>query len=149
QRLLDLTSLVSGLGLAILGPIAVYSEPFMRLWVGPAYFAGYAVSVLASVNAWLWSLSALWSWPVSGTGRVHRWLPYAVVSAILNIGISVVATIRLGIIGPLLGTLAAFVLVQSWGWPRVLRELFSIEPRRLLGRAAAPMLWGGPYLAVL
>ncbi|PYQ14449.1 MAG: hypothetical protein DMF80_12625 [Acidobacteria bacterium] len=149
QRLLDLTSLLSGVGLATLGPIVVYNQPFMRLWVGPGYFAGYAVCVTASINAWLWSLSTLWSWPISGTGRVRHWLPYAVTSAVLNISISVFATIRLGVVGPLLGTLAAFVLVQSWALPRVLWELFSIEPRQLLGRAAVPLLWGGPYLGIL
>ena len=149
KRLLELTSLVSALSLATLGPIAVYTEHFIRLWVGPVYFAGFAVSCLASVNAWLWSLSSLWSWPVSGTGHVRRWLPYAVASAIVNLLISILATMQLGVMGPLLGTLAGFLLVHSWGLPRVLWEAFSLEPRQLLEHATAPMLWGVPYVGVL
>ena len=68
SRLLELSGLVSGLGLSLLGPIAAYNRQFTQHWLGPAMYAGDAVTVLACVNGWLWSIFSLWGWPLSGTG---------------------------------------------------------------------------------
>ncbi|MEP7341482.1 MAG: oligosaccharide flippase family protein [Acidobacteriota bacterium] len=145
HRLLELTRLVSGLGVCVLGPIAAYNHHFVARWVGAGNFAGEAVGVLACVNVWFWAVFSLWGWPISGTGNIARWMPYAMVSSAVNLIVSLIATTTLGLIGPLVGTLTAFMLVQVWGMTRVLGQLFALSPGELWRHAVQPLWWGGAY----
>lgn len=149
RRFLELTSLVSGLGLCLLGPIAAYNHHFVVMWVGVENFGGEKIGLLACFNVWLWALFSLWGWPISGTGNIAGWTPYAVLSSVVNLAVSLIATAMFGLIGPLLGTLVAFLFIQSWGMARVLSALFSISPVELWRRALEPLWWGAPYAAAL
>ena len=91
----------------------------------------------------------MWAWPISGTGNIRRWVPYAVAATAINVGGSIGGTVKFGLRGPLLGTLAAFVLIYSWSLPLVLKELFALAPFALLREALAPMIWGIPYCAAV
>jgi O-antigen/teichoic acid export membrane protein len=149
SRLLELTGMVSGLGLALLAPIAAYNRQFMQHWLGPATYAGDAVSLLACLNGWLWSIFSLWGWPLSGTGKIGAWAPYSVVFLVVNLGVSLAATFKVGMTGPLLGTLTGFLFVTSWAMPRVLHQEFGIRPRHLFAAAARPLLLGAPYAVLV
>ena len=148
-RLLELTSLVSSLSICVLGPIAAYNHFFIDKWVGAANYAGGAVSLVACVNMWFWAVFSLWGWPINGTGQVGRWVPYAVAFAAVNLLVSIVGVIKFGLIGPLAGTLAGFVLVQSWAMTRVLGQLFGFRAVLLWRSALSPFLWGAPFLVLL
>lgn len=148
-RLLELTSLVSGLGICMLGTVASYNHYFIDRWVGEGNYAGEAVTIIACVNIWLWAVYGLWGWPVSGTGNIGMWVPYAVAFATINILVSVAATFAVGIIGPLIGTLTAFIFINSWAMPRVLSQIFRFSPWELWRAALAPFVWGLPYVLIL
>lgn len=148
-RLLELTSLVSSLSICVLGPIAAYNHFFIERWVGAANFAGGAVSILACVNVWFWAVFSLWGWPINGTGNVRRWVPYAIAFAAVNLVVSIVGVIKFGLVGPLAGTLAGFVLVQSWAMTMVLGRLFGFRASGLWRAALSPFLWGAPFLVLL
>lgn len=149
QRLMELTGLISGLGAAILGPIAAYNHHFVRQWVGAAADAGEIVTLLACVNAWLWALFSLWSWPILGTGNIARWAPYSGAFILVNLPISVGATHLFGLAGPLLGSTAGFLLIDAWAMPRVLKRVFRLSPAGLWQAALAPLRWGLPFSAVV
>ena len=147
--LLDLTSIVSGLGLVFLVPIAAFNHHFVRLWVGPSNYAGSAVTVMTCVNVWLWSIYSLWGWLLLGTGHIARWVPYAAASTVVNLVISVIATRFAGMVGPVVGTLAAFLLLTSWALPRVLHRVFQLSPVGLWRTVMEPWKWGAFYTAGL
>lgn len=149
SRLLELTGMVSGLGLALLGPIAAFNRQFTEHWLGPAVYAGDLVSVLACVNGWLWSIFSLWGWPLGGTGKIGAWAPYSLAFLVVNLGVSVAATFKFGLAGPLLGTLSGFLAVTVWAMPRVLKQEFGIRPWHLYAAAARPLLLGAPYSVLL
>ncbi|MEO6391494.1 MAG: lipopolysaccharide biosynthesis protein, partial [Pyrinomonadaceae bacterium] len=148
-RLLELTALVSSLSICALAPIAAYNHHFIARWVGEANFGGDAVTVLACVNVWFWGIFSLWNWPISGTGNIRKWVPFAVAFAVINLAVSIFGAVRFGLIGPLLGTLAAFVFVNCWAMPRLLGQLFAISPAALWRAALAPFLWGVPLIAAV
>lgn len=148
-RLVELTSTVSGLGVVFLGPIVAYNHHFIRQWVGPATYAGEAVTVIACINIWGWSIYSAWGWPLLGTGQIGRWVPYAIVSTVVNVNISAFATLRLGLIGPLLGTLTGFLIVNSWALPRILKQTFKISPCQIWRAALTPLTWGLLYTVIL
>lgn len=144
QRLVELTEMVSGLGLVCIGPIVAYNPHLLRLWVGNAGFAGDAVSTLACMNVWLSAICSLWGWPITGVGEIRRLLPYVVLSTVINVMASLLCTFKLGLIGPLLGTMIAFAAISSWAIPRVLQNVFGIDPKRLWFAALSPFAWALP-----
>ena len=148
-RVLELTGMVSGLGLAVLVPIAAFNPLFVRLWVGNASFAGEAVTLLACVNGFLWAVYALWGWTLLGTGHIRRWMPFAVFATLVNVVASLIATVKVGMVGPLVGTTLGFLLVTSWALPRTLGHVFGMSAWTLWRTALAPLAWGVPYAAGL
>src|SRR5262249_52558978 len=92
SRMLELSSLVSGIGVAVLAPIAAHTRQFIALWLGPKTYAGDAVTVLACLNGWLWSIFSLWGWPITGTGNIAAWAPYSLTFLAVNLAVSVIAT---------------------------------------------------------
>lgn len=149
DRMTELTTLISGAGLAVLGPVAAYNQHFIRLWVGQSYYAGHWVTAMACVNIWLWAISSFWGWPISGSGNIASLLPYAIAFTILNVSVSVLGVLTVGLPGPLIGTFAAFLLIHSWAMPRILSRIFAPELASIWKSAVRPLLWGLPYAAVL
>jgi len=150
RRLLELTGMISGLALAILGPIAAYNRSFVRYWIGEEVYAGEAVTLLACLIALLYSIYLLWGWLLLGTGYIARWVPYSIASTLVNVTVSVFGTFGLGLIGPLIGTAASLLLVTSWALPRVLQSVFGISPWALWRAALlVPLRWGLLYLSVM
>lgn len=149
MRLLELTGTVSGLGLAVLVPIACCNRSFVHLWVGQGVYAGDAVTGLACFNVLLWSIFTLWGWVLLGAGHIRRWAPFAVLATLVNIVVSVWATATFGLVGPLLGTTSGLLLITSWALPRALNHAFGISSRALWRAALVPCLWGLPFAAAM
>jgi len=149
MRLLELTGMVSGLGVAVLAPVAAYNRAFVHLWVGQNGYAGEAVTILACLNAVLWGIFALWGWALLGTGHIAWWVPFALLSTLVNVIVSVLGTIAFGLVGPLLGTTAGLGLVTSWALPRVLHRALAIPPRELWRAVLSPLRWGLAFAVVL
>jgi O-antigen/teichoic acid export membrane protein len=148
-RLVQLTGLVSGLGMAMLTPVAAYNRAFVHLWVGREVYAGEVVTVLACLNALLWAVFTIWGWALLGSGQLGTWVPFGVLSAIVNIVVSVVGTTALGLVGPLLGTSAALLFVTSWALPRALHRAFGVLPWTLWRAVLAPLRWAVAFAIVM
>jgi len=149
ERLYELTSMVSGAAVAILAPVAAFNHHFIRLWVGSASDAGAGVVLLSCANGWFLSLFTLWTWPVTGIGRIAKLLPVQVSSTVLNAAVSILATKYIGLTGPLIGTAVGFTLISSWGFTRILSREMGVSPQRLWRAAATQLCWGLPYLGLL
>jgi O-antigen/teichoic acid export membrane protein len=149
SRLLEITQTVSALGMAVLAPIVAYNHHFIELWLGGSSYAGELVTVIACANVWFWSIYSLWGWLLLGTGNIGRWVPYEVAFTIVNVTISVFGTFTFGLIGPLVGTLIAFLVVNAWALPKVLKQVFGMSPSILWRTALVPLPWGLTYAAML
>jgi len=148
-RLLELTGFVSAVGLAVLGPLLAFNHRFVQRWVGSHSYGGDAVSGFVCANMWLWSIFALWIATLKGIGLIRRWLPYALAAAVLNVIVSVAATIRFGLPGPLIGTFVSFIAVHAWALPKVLGDAFAVHWTTLWRTVLGPLAWGLPYAFVV
>jgi O-antigen/teichoic acid export membrane protein len=144
-RLVELTRLVAVMGLTFMIAIAAYNPYFINLWVGENRFAGNGVNLLASCNGFLLGLLSLWGWCFSGTGNVAKLVQPAIIGVGINLIVSLVATRAFGMIGPLLGTFAGFVTVNSWWLPLLLRQVFGTSLKQLFLAVAKPLFVGIPY----
>jgi O-antigen/teichoic acid export membrane protein len=145
RRIVELTNVVFAVGLAVLVPIVAYNHHFVRLWVGGERYAGELVTLVAGANALLLSAVTLWDWAFGGTGQVAKLVPVSIVSTVINLGLSLTLTPRLGVVGPLLGTLCATTVTSLWYVPLLLRRTFGMPLHALFRAAAVPMLWGVPF----
>jgi O-antigen/teichoic acid export membrane protein len=134
RRLVELTGLVTVLGVAVLGPIVAFNGRFMALWLGAR-----------DVNALGFGVFSLWNWCFAGTGRVGRVAAPVAVGSVANLIVSVALTRAFGVAGPLLGTTATFLAVYCTVLPARLRQDFGVRPGPLFRAAAIPLAWGVAY----
>jgi O-antigen/teichoic acid export membrane protein len=142
ERLVEATRLTSVLGVAALGPIVVLNPVFISLWVGPELFGGSFMTGVAATNALLQATFSLWVWCFSATGNVRRLVPMYLLSTAINVAGSIGFTYLLGPVGPLLGTLGAFLTVTLWRLPGHLRDTFGVSTRALYHAMLVPLAWG-------
>jgi O-antigen/teichoic acid export membrane protein len=147
RRLIELTKVVTVMGLVGLGPIAAYNHQFFNLWMGPKLvgFGGSAVTVVAAANALLLGLFSFWGWCFAGTGRVRLLVAPTLVATVVNLIASLTLTRGLGLVGPVLGTLTANLAISVWWLPLLLRRDFGVSLRVLFWAVAWPLVWGLPY----
>jgi len=146
RRLIELSRLVGVLCAAGMGPVVAYNRAFVARWLGldsPRFtYGGDAVIILTAINVFFLAHMSLWTWCFSGTGRVRRVVPIALAGAVLNLSASVLLTLRLGLVGPLLGTTVAVLPVVLWALPARLHSDFDTPRGPLMGAVAGPFAWG-------
>jgi O-antigen/teichoic acid export membrane protein len=146
RRLVELSRLLGVLCAAGMGPAIAYNRAFVTRWIGqrnPAFvYGGDAVIVVTAINVYFLAQMSLWTWCFSGTGKIRRVVPIAVVGAAVNLAASVLLTLRLGLVGPLLGTTVAVVPVALWALPVRLKGDFGTPLGPLFWAVSGPMLWG-------
>ncbi|HEY2804718.1 MAG TPA: hypothetical protein VGI92_02560 [Gemmatimonadales bacterium] len=140
-RLIELTGLVSALGVSVLLPLAAFDHAFVRLWVGESRYGGELVNILAAVNALLLSIVSLWGWCFTGTGQVTALVPVCLAGATLNLGLSVAGAFAIGLPGPLLGTAIATLSTTFWYMPYQMEKRFGASAARLFRATLAPLAW--------
>lgn len=148
-RLVDLTRLLMVMGLAMMIPILAYNIHFVALWVGAERFGGWAVTVLVACNVIFRGVIHLWKWCFIGTGSTQHLIKISIVDVIVNVGISLIATPRFGMIGPLIGTFASFVGLYAWWMPRLLKQHFGTQPIQLYAAIVRPLFLGIVYGAIV
>lgn len=149
HRVVELTSLVTTLGVASMIPITAYNHHFVARWVGASHYGGNLVTVVAALNALLVSLASFWGWCFFCTGQVRRIVPVTIAGAVINFITSLVLTKTLGVVGPLLGTLVAMLATNIWYLPNLLYRVFDTPRRELIRAVIAPLAWGIPYAGVV
>ena len=76
-------------------------------------------------------------------------VPITIVSSVINVVLSIALTYRLGVVGPLLGTLIAVSSTSFWYIPILLQREFSIPSGQLLKAALTPIASGVLFGAAL
>jgi hypothetical protein len=132
-----------------MGPVVAYNHHFLARWIGAQHDGGRAIVAFALANAVGLSLYALYNSALGITGHLRRLMLSALISALLNLALSVAFSMWLGPIGPLVGTFLAALLVESWFVPLQLRCAFGTSRRELLRAALVPLAWGVPFTALL
>ncbi len=145
-RLVELFQLVTILSIAAVGPIVAYNHHFLALWVGPELDGGELVTVAAGTNAVLVPLISLAGWCIAGTGRIRTLTVPAMISASLNLGLSIAFARMVGVAGPLLGTTATFLSFSVWCYLYLLRREFGVPPRSVALAVVLPVTLGLPYV---
>ena len=146
-----LTAVTVSLSAAAFWMVVTFGETFLTLWVGPEYFAGDLILVLAGAILLYHCWHHVGAILLQGAGLMKTFSLVSLVEAALNVGLSVVLVRRYGVAGVLAGTLAAGLLTSGWYTPvRAMRHLGLsaaaafvrpvLVPAAVVGAAGA-LLW--------
>jgi O-antigen/teichoic acid export membrane protein len=145
QRLIELSRIVSVMGLSFMLPIMIYTHKFVDLWVGEARFGGQTLIYLAGINGILQGLFSLWGWCFGGTGNIGKVVPLSIAGTVVNLTMSLICTHFWGIVGPVLGSFISFITVNIWGLPLLLHRTFQSDLKQLYWALLKPLSFGIPY----
>lgn len=146
-RLREVSALIVIIGILLMAPVVVVSAPFVERWMGAGFFLGHAVICLAALNGLLLALLSFWDQCLASVGDPRTLLRPSIVAAIVNVGVTVVATRLRGPTGPLLGTTMAMGGI-SFAWTvRLLADQLRVAPGPLLKSLARPFGAGLLYVA--
>jgi len=144
-RLIELTQLVSVIGLASLTTIAAYNHHFISLWVSSDRFGGDGLTLLAAANSFMMGLLSLWGWCFTATGTQPKLVVPTTLAATINFLASITCTHFFGIVGPLMGTFISFTTISIWKLPLLLHEIFGTSTKKLFWVIIKPLMVAIPY----
>ncbi len=131
DKILFCTRLSGFVAIFFLTPILFLNSKFISLWVGESFVAGPIFNTIIVANAFAQTLLSLWGWLISSTNNTHLARKSLIISTLSNIILSLCFTYYLGIIGPILGTLATSLLVTLPINQSIIKKLFSINATSL------------------
>jgi O-antigen/teichoic acid export membrane protein len=150
RRLVEMTRIVAVLAAVGFVPVVAFNRAFVRLWLGPGFrYGGEPVVVAAALVAVLLASQSLWSWCFAATGKVREMVVPACTTAALNLAASVLLTQRLGIVGPLLGSVLALGTVGLGSMLWRLNQTFGMPLGPLSRALFVPTAWGAAASAAL
>ncbi len=147
KRVLELTELVSVLGMSGMISILALNETFVRLWVDRPDFEADTLTWLSCGTAFLLTITTLWRWFFIGTGLVQRISWITALQLVANLTLSLLLVQFIGISGPVLATLLGmfFLFVAL---PYSMERSFGIAKEKLLGAALRPVLYSLPFVVL-
>src|SRR5262249_55490446 len=104
RRLVELTRLGTILAVAGLAPIVAFNSRFFELWNRDPthlHYGGDRVILIAAFKALIFPAISLWVWCFTATGRVRQIVVPVVLTSAVSIGLSLVLTSYLAMLGPL------------------------------------------------
>lgn len=106
-------------GMIMVGSIAILN-PFVCLWAGETYVLGLPIVVVHCINLYINGvLAPVWTFRATMGLFVHgKWRP--LVSAVVNLVVSIWWGKEMGVIGVLLGTTATRLLTNVWFDPYII-----------------------------
>ncbi len=140
RRVLEVTRVLAVAAVALLVPVCLLNRSFISLWVGDEYqLETNSLTLLASGNAYLFSLFSFWSLVFTVLGKPAALTPLMWRQALVNVAASIAGTKLFGPVGPVAGTLVSFSLVSFWSYPRLLSTHLGVEARAVLQSILGPL----------
>ena len=105
-------------GLLFVGCMGIL-QPFISLWAGEQYVLSYRIVFVHCLNIYIFGMmNAVWLFrSTMGLFIYGRWRP--LISAIINIVVSILLAKRIGLLGVLLGTTITRVVTNVWFDPYI------------------------------
>ncbi len=100
--------------------LLVLVNPFIEVWIGKEFLLDKAVVFIIVINFYLRIARHSVSTTKDAMGRFWNDRYKPIFEAVLNLGISIVLVINLGLMGVILGTIISFLLTTFWVEPYVL-----------------------------
>lgn len=148
SRILELTELTVGLGVALTGTVAASNREFVFLWVGSGNYGGDLLSYLTAATSILSGVAILYGYSLDSAGETAKRIPVSIAGAVGNLFVSIALVKYLGLPGVLLGTVIASSLSDVWFCPLQVSRLFGVPGFQIAWSAARGFLRALPWTVV-
>jgi len=148
EKLIESNKFISIMACAIILPIISYNKSFITLWTGVTTYAGMEFTLLACLIAFTQALVSFWSWIFVSSGKIKSQIPIHITASILNFGLSVYLTPKIGIKGPLYGTVISYIIILIPGSIYLLKNSFAISPTKIIFSIFLPLIQATFFLFV-
>ncbi|GEM_PF-2527631 len=149
ERMLELLRLILGLSLTLLGTLAAYNFHFVRLWVGAQYYAGDLLTVLTAVQTLMFAFFTLFSWTIDMQGDARHRAPVTSFGAIVNVALSYVLGVRLGLYGVSLATVIGYGITEVWYNPYLFSRRYRVSLRALAATTLGSIALSAPWMVAV
>ncbi|HAZ14433.1 MAG: hypothetical protein A2X86_00050 [Bdellovibrionales bacterium GWA2_49_15] len=143
SKLLETNKIIVILGMSAMVSIALFNQHFLKLWVGDTYYGGpwlnYGVCLFVILNA----IISFWGWIFVATGNLGSQIFPTIGGSLINITVSIILTMKIGIAGPILGSLIAIMFTGPWYLFVLLHHRLKIPPGRCLMSVFPGLIMGG------
>lgn len=124
--LLLMHAIVWILGLLV-GGFLCLNDDFVRLWVGPELFAGYAINLIICAILLLSVLTRSFANLCMAMGNIKGNNVAAIIESLVFVPLVLLGAQSVGLIGVALAPLLAMVAVSVWYYPRSFQKLLRLE----------------------
>ncbi|WP_299252678.1 oligosaccharide flippase family protein [uncultured Cytophaga sp.] len=128
--------------------IGVLDKPFIELWIGANFFSGWGVLGIYIVLMVLLTMSNVSAVCLNSSGDIKSLSVWAILEAILNLGLSLYLGRKYGIIGIIAATLFASAITTSWFIPYKTMKTFNIPTWDYLKPVLIPIAYFTPFAGV-
>jgi O-antigen/teichoic acid export membrane protein len=149
KNLITITRVSNFMAVSLLSPLLILNKSFISLWVGPEFYYGLSLTIIASINAYLRSTFSLWGWCLSGNGNTKVQIKIEAFNAFVNIVSSIVLIQYIAFLGPVVGTLLGCVLIYSLMFPLAMKSNLNLEIIPLYKSLLIPISWAIPIYFIL
>jgi len=114
-------SIVLAIGIAVV--LIFYGQKFIGFWVGDDMFIGPNIFLLLIFSMLMHSIYGPSAVILQAIGKNSKLMKYEVITAIINIGLSLLLVIPFGIVGVIFGTIVAQILALMFIYVHLLKIL--------------------------
>ncbi|MEK6579015.1 MAG: lipopolysaccharide biosynthesis protein [Bdellovibrionota bacterium] len=149
SRLVEVTRMTLLFSISVIIPICTFNSSFIRLWVGADQYLGDFFTLIVGFNALLLPILSIWGWAFVAAGKSAILVPVFLSQAVMNLTLSIYFTTRIGISGPVLGTLLTYIAIPLFAIPYLMKKHFKVSPVSILRPLAETLNAGACVSAVL
>lgn len=114
-------------GSAVMFVIFVAGPPFIQIWVGKDFQAAHLVLMVLAAGYLIESSQAIIGPLLGGTGRQAAQATFAIIEGIMGLGLSLILTLKMGMVGTALGFLIGAILIRGIIFPFYTCRLLQIK----------------------
>lgn len=135
EKQFEVFELLNFIGFWIFGTLStilfIVIEPFINLWIGEGYLLGTTISLLLCVDFYLKGMTTVVATFRTSNGLFVQGQYRPLIMALINLILSILGILIIGLPGVILGTITARVVTQMWYDPYVVYKNLFQRPVKL------------------
>lgn len=142
----EVNKFIMMMGLSAIVSVIIFNRFFITTWVGADSYGGLWLTFFSCFVALFTSIYSFWGWIVVGSGHVETMNKVVIISAVINITLSILLTHFVGIIGPLVGSFCTYLFFQMPFTLPIFKKIYRLSILSLLKSLLPAMVFAAGYI---
>ena len=143
------SKIVSLLSSACGGTIFLFNSDVLEVWLGRGFALPVAFNILVAFNIYTISLIAFFGWILTAIRNEVEFSRASLVSSSINVFVSFLATLKFGLLGPVIGSFIGYGIVKTSWLMRLLKIKINLTVWDLMQVTLFPILLSAFYFYLI